>query len=458
MFASNLKRSEPMQTLPSFILAHLQPFRSIFLTKRTFLKITLLCTGALMCRGARTICSVLRVLGLKGEKAFAKYHHVLNRSRWDVLEGSKILLEQIDQDKEPLKLVVDSHLERRKGAKISAKGHYRDAVQSSKNYTVISSGLKWLSVMALKRFSWCQRTLALPFLTVLMPHEQSNAKNKKKHKTMQDWTCQVVMQIRRWFPKRRILLTADNEFATADIALCCAHQGVAFISRLKLNARLFNFPVRQRMGRPPNKGKRLPKVETIINDVNTNWTTREVLWYGGVLKNIQYLTGTCLWHVMTRSDSPITIRYVLVKAPGEDFHPVLLMSTDPEIEASQIIETYVERWNVEVTFHEAREHLGIETQRQWSDMAITRTTPILFGLYSLAILMGNSLIKAGLVKVEQTAWYIKDGIKFSDILRTIRRQILEGMYFCNGELSQQTIKKPTTDFIDRVMDLVLNIA
>lgn len=446
-----------MPTLPPIILSHFQPFRDIFLTNKTFLKASLLLIGVLMCRGARTICSVLRVLGLKGETAFTKYHNVLNRSKWKTLEGSKILLKQIDlEQNEPLKIAVDGHLERRRGPSISAKGHYRDAVQSSKNYTVISSGLKWLSVMALKRYSWCQRTLALPFLTVLVPSEESNNKNKKKHKTLQDWTCQIIMQIRRWFPSRKIILTADSEFATAEIALHSSKQKISFVSRLKLNARLFYFPFCNHMGRPRNKGFRLPEIATILSDPNIKWESMEVLWYGGVHKKVDCITDTCLWHVMTHS--PIPIRYVLMKDPEGKVNPILLMSTDIGLKSSQIIETYVERWNIEVTFHEAREHLGIETQRQWSDMAIARATPILFALYSLVILIGNSLIRDGFVGIEQTAWYAKEEIKFSDILTGIRKHILEKMYFCKELISEETEQKSNKEFINRVIDLFLHAA
>ncbi len=409
-----------------------------------------------MCHGGRTICSILRVLGLKGETCFTKYHHVLNRSRWKTLAGSKTLLNQIDYDQnEPLKIVVDTHLERRRGKNISAKGHYRDAVQSSQNYTVISSGLKWLSFMALKRFSWCKRTLALPFLTVLLPSEECNKKNNKKHKTLQDWTCQVVVQLRKWLPHRQIILTADNEFATANIAVTSQNQKIAYVSRLKLNARLFYFPFRNPMGRPRNKGLKLPKIDDILKDPNIKWETKEVRMYGGFTEKIKYYTETCLWHVMTHP--PITIRFVLVKSEGI-CKPILLMSTDVALSATEIVETYAERWNIEVTFHEAREHLGIETQRQWSDMAITRTTPILFSLYSLAILIGNSLIQKGLISTEKTAWYVKEEVKFSDILTGIRKYILEEMYFCKESILGETEEKSNANFVSRVVDLFLHAA
>lgn len=357
-----------------------------------------------------------------------------------------------------MKIVIDGHLERRRGSKIKARGHYRDAVQSSDNYTVISSGLKWLSVMALKRYSWCKRTLALPFLTALVPSEEGNKANNKKHKTLQTWTCQIIKQIRRWFPDRTIFLIADNEFATAGIALQSIKHKISFISRLKHNARLFDFPFRNPMGRPRNKGFRLPTVASMLIDPSITWIRKEVIWYGGKNREVEFITGTCLWHVMTHSNSPIPIRYVLLRCPAGKFKPVLLMSTGIDLDGVTIIESYVERWNIEVTFHEAREHLGIETQRQWSDMAIARSTPILFALYSLSVLIGKSLIEKQLIQVEKTAWYDKEEIKFSDILTGIRKHILEEMYFCKGVAQDTTIQKSDESLVSRIVDLFLNAA
>jgi hypothetical protein len=199
----------------------------------------------------------------------------------------------------------------------------------------------------------------------------------------------------------------------------------------------------------------ISKAEDILGDPKAGWETKKLLWYGGVDRAVEYLTGTCLWHVMTRSSSPIPIRYVLVKDIENKFNPVLLMSTDLELDAKDIIETYVERWNVEVTLHESREHLGIETQRQWSDRAIARTTPILFALYSLVVLMGNSLIQQGEIEIEQTAWYAKQEIKFSDILRGVRKHLLKKMYFCKDVLQGGTVEKSYENLMVRAMDLFL---
>ena len=67
-------------------------------------------------------------------------------------------------------------------------------------------------------------------------------------------------------------------------------------------------------------------------------------------------------------------------------------STDLNQAAGTIIEDFVKRWNIEVTFEETRAHLGVETQRQWSDLAIERTTPALFGLFSLSCLFAHGIV------------------------------------------------------------------
>mgnify|MGYP003404220306 CR=1 FL=1 len=101
--------------------------------------------------------------------------------------------------------------------------------------------------------------------------------------------------------------------------------------------------------------------------------------------------------------------------------PLPLMSTDINLSAMQILTLYIKRWNLEVTFEEVREHLGVETQRQWSDKAIARTTPILMGLYTVVCLVANRLHEERPVEVAQTAWYEKTDATFSDLLKAVRK-------------------------------------
>ena len=90
---------------------------------------------------------------------------------------------------------------------------------------------------------------------------------------------------------------------------------------------------------------------------------------------------------------------------------------------------------METTFGLVRAHLGragvpVETQRQWSDLAIGRTTPILTGLFSVVSLVANSLQAGGLLRSQVSGWYVKKQFTFSDALAGVRRHSWGTMNFC----------------------------
>jgi hypothetical protein len=150
---------------------------------------------------------------------------------------------------------------------------------------------------------------------------------------------------------------------------------------------------------------------------------------------VRLLSGQCLWH--TPGFLPVPLRWVLVVDPTGKHRPEAFFSTDRRLAPEKIVEYYVLRWNVEVTFEEGRRHLGLETQRQWSDWAIARTTPVLLGLYSLVCLMAYRLTTEGpmvprsaaLRRAQDAAWYLKAQVTFSDVLAWVRRAIWAEKYF-----------------------------
>lgn len=418
-----------MQPLPSSIIPILEHFSTLFLKHKTYAKAILLIVGAILCKGGRTVCAVLKVLGMHGEKRFDKYHRVLSRDKWSAVQGAKILLNQIvDKIDGPIVIAIDEHIERRNGKKIKAKGCYRDPIRSSKACVVKCFGLKWITVMVLKKFSWAKRTFALPFLTVLTRPKKKDQSSDKRHKTAVDYAIQIMMQIRRWLPNKKILFVGDGGFANASLAWHSLKYSVSLITRLRLDARLFDFPkLSPGPGRPTKKGDKLLTPKQMFQSTDLIWNEAELEWYGGVKKTLRYVTFTCLWHVI--SYDPVPIRVILLKDPEGKYEQIPLMSTDVVLDPITVIESFVSRWNQEVTHREVKEHLGVETQRQWSDLAIARTTPVLFALYSLVILMANALNALNPLASQETAWYKKDSVTFSDALRELRRQLWQNWYF-----------------------------
>jgi hypothetical protein len=131
---------------------------------------------------------------------------------------------------------------------------------------------------------------------------------------------------------------------------------------------------------------------------------------------------------------------VLIRDPKGKFETQALLCTDLSVTPEQILKWFVLRWQVEVTFHEVRTHLGVETQRQWSDLAIARTTPILLGLFSLVTLLAHTHAKHGKLPVRQAAWYQKPLPTFSDALAIVRHKFWQHLFF-QPSLFQGEVRK-----------------
>jgi len=449
-----------MQPLPPAILSVLSPFSTLFFRQGTWMKVLLILSGALLCRGGRTVCGILRVLGMKGEQRFEKYHRLLNRDKYSLHKGAKILLGQIIKLFDgPIVIAIDEHIERRSGRKIKSKGCYRDAVKSSKGFLVKCFGLKWITVMVLTKFPWTGRIFALPFLTVLAPSEKANERSGKTHKTTIDWAIQIVMQIRRWLPDQVIIFTGDGGFANISLVWVCLKYKVYLVTRLRSDARLFDFPPeRDGPGRPAKKGKKLLTPKEIFKTTDIQWIKTDVQWYGGILKTVEFVTLTCLWHVM--GHDPVPIRLVLLRDPDGKYESIPLMSTEVSLTAIEIIEAFVKRWNQEVTHREVREHLGVETQRQWSDLAIMRSTPTLFGLYTITMLIADALHVFNPLKAQETAWYQKRKVTFSDALTAVRKHLLEHRYLNNRGSSKTPDPKeiPPEEGLRSLIDQLAQVA
>ena len=387
--------------------------------------------GAILVPGTRTVTAVLRIMGLSSERQFQTYHRVLSRAAWSSWALSRTLLRLLVQTFVPSGPIIcglDDTIERRRGVKIKAKGIYRDPVRSSHGHFVKASGLRWLSLMLLVPIPWAQRTWALPFLTCLAPSERFYKEKARAHKKLTDWGRQMVMQLRRWLPDRQLIIVADSSFA-AILWLFQLSQlpgKICLIVRFRLDAALYEPAPKHRRpgqrGRTPKKGKRLPSLEQVAQNRKTQWQRVTIPdWYGEKRRRVEIVSDTAIWY--HAGQPPLPIRWVLIRDPKGKFKTQALLCTDLNIQPIQIIKWFVLRWQIEVTYHEVREHLGVETQRQWSDLAILRTTPALLGLFSLVTLLAHQHTRRRKLPIRQTAWYHKAQPTFSDALALVRRQI-----------------------------------
>lgn len=401
------------------------PFRDLFTTP-AWNHVLVLIAGATLATGKRTVTSALRAMGLGGAADFALYHHVLSRARWSCLAAGRKLLVLIAGRFAPdgaMVIGLDDTIERRWGPKIAARGIYRDPVRSTEGQFVKVSGLRWLVLMALVPVPWAKRRWALPFLTVLAPSQRYHATRNQRHKTLTDWARQAILQTRRWLPDRKIVVLGDSSFAS--LGLIAAIRGrVTFVTRLRLDAAIYAPPPPQdphRRGRPAKKGAKLPKLNEVLEDANTKWIKLTMpYWYGGERCVLEAATGTAVWY--SSGMPPAHIRWVLVRDPAGERETQAFLCTELDATPEDILSWFVQRWSVETTFQESRQHTGVETQRQWSGLAIARTTPVLFGLFSLITLWAADAKLVGELHPRNAAWYKKDEPSFGDAIALVRRR------------------------------------
>ena len=426
------------------LAAWLRPFASCF-TAAIWRHVLVLVAGTLLAPGRRTVTAALRVMALDQTASFAVHHRVLSTARWSARAVARrlllVLVAAFVQDG-PVVIGIDDSIERRWGAKIKARGIYRDPVRSSRGHFVKASGLRWLCLMLMAPMPW-GGIWGLPFLTVLAASERYAQTRGQRHKKLTDWARQALLQTARWLPGRRVVAVADSSFSVIEL-LRVVGRYLCMVTRLRLDAGLDEpAPARQpgAIGRPRVKGARLPSLVERIQDPATPWRRVTVTgWYGEGERRLDIASGTAVWH---HPGMRVPIRWVLVRDVVGEKEPQAFLCTDLQAEPVTILGWFVRRWRCETTFEEARRHLGVETQRQWSDLAILRTTPTLFGLFSLVTVWASEIQARRGLPLNAARWYPKCTPTFSDALAAVRAELWRAEAFATSRSNGEGTEMPT---------------
>jgi hypothetical protein len=290
-----------MVLLPSDIMALLMPFAPLF-SSRVWRHVPVLVAGAILAPGRRMVSSLLRVVGLGQLATFQTYHRVLNRAKWSSLGASRILfglLVTTSASQGQLVVGIDETIERRRGQKITASGIYRDPVRSSRRHFVKVRGLRWICATLLVPIPWATRVWALLFLTVLAPSERVAKRRRRRFKPLTTWARQMIRQVHRWAPARRVVVVGDRGYAALEL-LDAVRTVATVVVRLRLDARLFTPPPARmpgQKGRPRLVGDRLPNLTVHAQDATADWIRLTIpRWYGERERPIEVLSQTAVWY------------------------------------------------------------------------------------------------------------------------------------------------------------------
>src|SRR3712207_6697940 len=309
--------------VPAVLEGWMRPFRCHF-TAAAWRHVLVLVCGTLLAPGRRTVAGALRVMGLGQVAGFAVYHRVLSHGRWRsraVAHRLLLLLVAAFAPDGPVVVGLDDTIERRWGARIAARGIYRDPVRSSHGHFVTASGLRWLCVMLLAPVPWAGRVWGRPFLAVLAPSERYAAARGIRSKKLTDWGRQALLQVARWLPGRRVVAVADSSFSAIALLRDLAPH-LTVVTRLRLDACLCQPPPPRRpgtRGRPPVKGAQLPSLAERVRNPRPPWRRITVEgWYGRTTRRLDVASGTALWH---HPGMRVAIRWVLVRDPSGEKEP-----------------------------------------------------------------------------------------------------------------------------------------
>ena len=274
-----------------------------------------LLTGTLLAHGNRTVTAALRHTGHEMESHFSSFHQVLNRAQWSPLAASQQLLSLIIQTFVPagacVDLVIDETLERRWGAKISKRGHYRDSALSSRKQSVSSPGLRWIVMAVVITLPWTTQQWALPFFCVRASTPDVSEKLGKRHKTVGMWAHQMVSVVRSWLPDIPIKLMGDTAYSILELGLHCASQRITLIAPFRLDSVIHASPPKRTsstIGRPRVGGLRLPSIEHALHDPKTVWQSITLDWYGEGKRTLEICTATALWYRYGLTPLPVRSR------------------------------------------------------------------------------------------------------------------------------------------------------
>jgi hypothetical protein len=412
-----------------------------------------LLTAAVMVRGRRTVWRLLN--WTRGSGHFSSYHRVFSHRRWSSVSLARRLAMATVKFFAPegtLQLVGDDTVSQHRGEHVYGKGCHRDAVRSSHSHLVHRWGHKWVVLALRVRVPGASRTWALPMLIALYRTPEESLKAGVKHKTPPELMRGLLALWMRWFPQRKSVFAGDGGFATHALAGFAARhrRRLTLVSKFLPDAVLHDPPPRRRpgqKGRPRVVGQRLPRPADVVKSKRKRQQLH-VAWYGGGRRKVNVVTGEGHWY--RQGQGLVRLRWVHVRDLTGSHREEYFFSTDVQMSVTRVIETFVGRWDIEVTFEEMREHLGLETTRGRSQNTVLRAEPCLFCLYTLVVYWHAHLPKKDRTKIH-ARWHGKKSLTFTDAMASVRRSAWDEFLF------QPTHQRTSVDkIVSKTRNAILN--
>ena len=359
--------------VPASLMTLLAAFSPLF-TAPSFRTFTMLACGFLAQPGKRTVCGMLAGAGLSRLWPHDRAHSFFSRARWSPddlgIAAARLVISLLVPDGEPVEVLIDDTLLRRRGKKVWAASWFHDG--SAQGPAKTGYGNNWVVLAVRVRLPMISRPVAVPAMAKLVIKGTSSASRL--------WLARrMVTRLARELPGRRISVTADSAYAGRELKQL--PDGVTWTTRLRANAALHALPPARtgKRGRPPKKGDRLPSLAKIAAAAAFSQVT--VTRYGKT-ETIAIHAFTCLWYSVADT-APVTV--ILIRDKSKTGCDLALVTTETALDSARVIERYAARWAIEVAIEDAKQLFGTGQARNRTARAVERTIPFMLACQAITV-------------------------------------------------------------------------
>jgi DDE superfamily endonuclease len=364
---------DAMLPVPASLMTLLAVFSSLF-TAPSFRTFTMLACGFLAQSGKRTVCGMLTGAGLSRLWPHDRAHYFFSRARWNPDElgiaAAKLVIGLLVGGGEPVEVLIDDTLFRRRGKKVWAASWFHDG--SAQGPAKTGFGNNWVVLAVRVRLPMVSRPVAVPVMAKLVIKGTNSASRL--------WLARrMVTRLAAELPGRQVHVTADSAYAGGELKEL--PDGVTWTTRLRANAALYGLPPERtgKKGRPRVKGDRLPSLAKLAATAVFAQVT--VTRYGKT-ETIAVHALTCLWYSVTGA-GPVTV--ILIRDKSRTGFDLALVTTEKNPDIARVIERYAARWAIEVAIEDAKQLFGTGQARNRAAAAVERTVPFQLACQAIAV-------------------------------------------------------------------------
>ena len=416
-------------TIPNFVSSFMENFNGT-VTQPCLKQLSGLMNARILTFGVSTITNLARV---SGQNPYNNpWHHLISRysiSLWPMaFVLIKLIIDKFDMNSN-LVLSIDDTTCLHKGVKVYGRGKHRDAVRSSAMTVVNLMGHKWVVVCINIKIPGSSRGWALPVAVGLYRSPETSQFQGHPHKTPAHIARLLIAKIQRRFPDIKITVVGDQGFGQHATAKMFSGAKATLVSKFYSDAVLHDLPeTSHHRGRKRIIGKRLPKPEQVVQKLDIDSIDISIVsWYGGKTREVKLVSGIGHWYRIGKG--LVHLRWVFVRDCQGTHRDEFFYSTDSTLSPLEIVSLYTSRWAIETTFQECKGHLRLEKTRVWCEQSVLTLPALLFGVYSVVVLMALELDSLQ----KTTLWPKKKTITFFDMLSTLRGKSWNEILFINTQ-------------------------